>query len=465
MTHKEPRFHWKCPNNPDHVFLKSPWNMIKHSGYPCPFCPSSLNPRSKLGITETSVSNSLRAISEGYLFSRIHPIQTMSELNLETTMDLRVQSPTFINWKCQNGPDHVSFLEVREVVRTFGTACSCCPPTSQISVDNSVASDSSINATQYHPTANQTLSRFVRSNDSVTPLIWKCPQGPDHVWIQDAKVRLDNSTSATCPFCDGTVGDSAEVSVQNSVANCFPNELLNQIHPIQSINAKEIRRGSSSVSMLWKTTDSPDHIWPAPPRDRNASQGNPYQQANDNDLSPSNSLAGVWPELIEEWVECVYNPELSPTTIRYSSQAMVRWNCNNHGVYDAMVGSRTIMMSRCPVCSESQGERAVREYLENRGIPYMIQRRFQECRDIKPLPFDFADTSEQCQWLVEFHGIQHFDALHHRGGQTGYDLQVLHDQIKSNWATSNSNFIMIRYDQMNQIHELLDDFFQNLNIN
>ena len=193
--------------------------------------------------------------------------------------------------------------------------------------------------------------------------------------------------------------------------------------------------------------------------------GNPYQQSNHRDISPSNSLAGVWPELIEEWVECVDEPTITPTLIRYSSQYMVRWNSNqcNHDPWIAMPTSRTVMRSGCPTCNESHGERLVREYLENRNIPFERERRFPDCRDQRPLPFDFADPSQQCQWIIEYHGIQHFEQEHHRGGQAGYDLLVQHDAIKSEWANENSNFLMIRYDD-EDIEQIMDIFFHNLGI-
>ena len=219
MTHKQPLFVWKCPNNPDHVFRKSAWNMVKHTGYPCPYCPSTREPITKSGISQTSVSNSLRAVGEGLLFRRIHPTQPSPGLSVYHYNDLRANDPRYIAWKCENGPDHVSYLEVREVVRTGGLGCeSCCPPQrTQICVGNSIATSSSNNATQYHPNGNKVPPRMVRENDNTALAVWKCPRGPDHVWPQEPNVRLMSTEALSCPFCDNAVGESAEVSVQNSV--------------------------------------------------------------------------------------------------------------------------------------------------------------------------------------------------------------------------------------------------------
>ena len=150
--------------------------------------------------------------------------------------------------------------EVREVVRT---GSSCCPPQrTQICVGNSIATSSSNNATQYHPNGNKVPPRMVRENDNTALAVWKCPRGPDHVWPQEPNVRLMSTEALSCPFCDNAVGESAEVFTASRV----PQELLHQLHPIQSVNPKLIRRGSSSIRLIWKALDSPDHVWTAPPR-------------------------------------------------------------------------------------------------------------------------------------------------------------------------------------------------------
>ena len=120
------------------------------------------------------------------------------------------------------------------------------------------------------------------------------------------------------------------------------------------------------------------------------------------------------------------------------------------------------MQSGCPTCSESHGERRIREYLINRRISYTPQRPFDSCRDRRVLPFDFADSSPRCQWIIEFQGEQHFDPIHHIGGQVGFDLLVSHDEIKAEWAIENSNFLAIRFDEIDRIEEILNGFFDSI---
>lgn len=65
----------------------------------------------------------------------------------------------------------------------------------------------------------------------------------------------------------------------------------------------------------------------------------------------------------------------------------------------------------CPTCStSSKGEKAVTEYLKQKGYHFEPQFRIETCKDKKTLPFDFAvrnkDNSLNC--LIEYQGFQHF---------------------------------------------------------
>ena len=63
----------------------------------------------------------------------------------------------------------------------------------------------------------------------------------------------------------------------------------------------------------------------------------------------------------------------------------------------------------CPKCNESQGERRIRRFLENNNIDFQSQYRIKECKNKKPLPFDFAIFSKsKLQWMIEFHGKHHY---------------------------------------------------------
>ena len=90
----------------------------------------------------------------------------------------------------------------------------------------------------------------------------------------------------------------------------------------------------------------------------------------------------------------------------------------------------------CPSCSNSTGEKAIAEFLETYGIEFETEKRFDGCRRILPLPFDFYLTDFTA--LIEFDGAQHFipagwfstkeRALRNLG------LVQERDRIKNDWA-------------------------------
>lgn len=64
---------------------------------------------------------------------------------------------------------------------------------------------------------------------------------------------------------------------------------------------------------------------------------------------------------------------------------------------------------RCPECNESHGEITIRKYLNRHFIKFERQYKINECKFIKPLPFDFAIFNEnKLIALIEYQGRQHY---------------------------------------------------------
>ena len=66
----------------------------------------------------------------------------------------------------------------------------------------------------------------------------------------------------------------------------------------------------------------------------------------------------------------------------------------------------------CPVCNQSHGEHGIMEHLQLLSVDYTQEYRFDDCRSVRPLPFDFAvfDSTGHLILLIEFDGIQHFES-------------------------------------------------------
>lgn len=110
---------------------------------------------------------------------------------------------------------------------------------------------------------------------------------------------------------------------------------------------------------------------------------------------------------------------------------------------------------RCSQCakSESLGENKIRTYLENNCINFIQQHKFQDCKDILPLPFDFYLSDYNI--CIEFDGEQHFRPAF---GEESFQKTVLHDNIKNNYCKENDiPLIRISYKDMDNIEQILNE--------
>lgn len=115
--------------------------------------------------------------------------------------------------------------------------------------------------------------------------------------------------------------------------------------------------------------------------------------------------------------------------------------------------------NRCPECNESKGEKRIREYLTNRNINFVEQYKFPDCKNIRPLPFDFAifNQKDELLYLVEYDGRQHFEVANCFGGIDGFNATKTNDRIKDCYCLDNDiNLIRIPYTKFNEIEQILD---------
>jgi len=119
--------------------------------------------------------------------------------------------------------------------------------------------------------------------------------------------------------------------------------------------------------------------------------------------------------------------------------------CPKHGKFDVTVTNH-MRQSGCPGCAESHGERAVRNVLNKRNVPFSFQHRFDECKHILKLPFDFYLPTKNT--VIEYHGQQHFRSVDVFGGEKAYASQQKRDEIKAEFCHKNGiKLEIIRYDE------------------
>ena len=115
----------------------------------------------------------------------------------------------------------------------------------------------------------------------------------------------------------------------------------------------------------------------------------------------------------------------------------------------------------CPNCHFSIGEKLVSKYLEDHRICFIQQHTFEECKNVKLLPFDFYLPDYNV--CIEYDGIQHFEPRDYFGGQNAFKERVKLDGIKTTFCLMNNiKLLRIRYDE--DVNNVLNNFFNSIKL-
>lgn len=119
--------------------------------------------------------------------------------------------------------------------------------------------------------------------------------------------------------------------------------------------------------------------------------------------------------------------------------------CPKHGIFNQLVNNH-LRGYGCPICKESKGEKEIRNHLIKNNIKFIQQHKFDDCKNIKPLPFDFyLPDYNTC---IEFNGKQHYEPIKYFGGRVVYDKLIKRDKIKMEYCHNNNiPLIILKYDE------------------
>jgi hypothetical protein len=128
-----------------------------------------------------------------------------------------------------------------------------------------------------------------------------------------------------------------------------------------------------------------------------------------------------------------------------------------------------LLAPTCRYCTykehESKGEKAVVRILERfKGITYVYQFKFKDCKHKKPLRFDFAIfINNKLRGLIEYDGELHYRPIKFFGGKKGYLDTVLRDHIKDDYC-DNNNYPLLRipYFMFENIEEMVSNYIHAL---
>lgn len=113
---------------------------------------------------------------------------------------------------------------------------------------------------------------------------------------------------------------------------------------------------------------------------------------------------------------------------------------------------------RCPFCAESKGEQEIRHWLNNNLFYFIPQYKINDCKNIEPLPFDFAIFKDKektiLNLLIEYDGEFHYKPIL---GKAHLAYQKYNDEIKNKYCQINNiNLLRIPYWKFDDVTKILE---------
>lgn len=140
--------------------------------------------------------------------------------------------------------------------------------------------------------------------------------------------------------------------------------------------------------------------------------------------------------------------------------------CGNKCI--ASVSSLTSGKKKSCGCLNSSMEEEFEKMLIDKNICYEKQYKFKECKDVRPLPFDFGIfDGEKMVMVVELNGEQHYHPFTFCGEDSeqkikNFNDRVRKDNIKEEFCkTNNVPLLVISYRKFKKKNEIFEEFIKN----
>lgn len=321
----------------------------RNGGCGCPECGkrklSSIQRNNKLRERGSLADNNPRLAQEW------HPTKN----GLLTANDVLAGTNQKVWWLCDNGHE----WEADIASRNAGVGCPFCGRNSQgknnrlhrIAVKGSLSQNDPVLAGEWHPTKNGDLhpEQVMLGTNIKVWWLGKC----GHEW--QATVASRAMYHLGCPYCSGKL----VLSGYNDLATKNPNLLSEWDYDKNNGLLPERVSPNSHIKVWWKCNKCGNE-WQAEIKSRNYGSGCilcGFKQSavtrNQQKVAQGLSLADVHPKLSKEW-DFYKNGELTPNDVLPGSNLKVRWICRKGHEWEAVISSRAMMGTGCPICSNEQ---------------------------------------------------------------------------------------------------------------
>jgi len=142
----------------------------------------------------------------------------------------------------------------------------------------------------------------------------------------------------------------------------------------------------------------------------------------------------------------IYRDKYDYSLVNYSlCTNKVKIICKKHGEFKVSPTNH-LSGKGCPICNQSKGENIIMNFLSDNNIKYIPQKKFDNCKNINSLPFDFY--LPKYNMCIEFDGEQHFKPNIRFGGEIEFIKRVNNDNIKTNFCKNNNiKLLRIKYNE------------------
>ena len=315
-----------------------------------------------------------------------------------------------------------------------GTGCPCC---GQIKYSNSrrkTHEEYVIELSRVNSNIN-VLEKYINAK---TPILHLCSIH-NYKW----KISPTNALNGCgCPLCKGEKIHNAFIKSHDQYV-----EELKLLNP----NIKVLEKYKGALTPILHRCLIDGHEWSPVPDSVLKGRGCP--KCGLRRIAESHRMTN------EEYTERLkeINPNIIALEEYINSQTPILHKCLIDGYEWKIRPKNTLNGVGCPECYESKGERKIRIWLEKNNIDYIHQHKYEDCKDIYPLPFDFYLPTYDV--LIEYDGEQHFRPIDLFGGQEYFEYIQKHDSIKNEYCKNNDiPLLRIPYYKYDSIEEELNNF-------
>ena len=129
--------------------------------------------------------------------------------------------------------------------------------------------------------------------------------------------------------------------------------------------------------------------------------------------------------------------------------------CREHGDFQQSP-IKHLSGQGCQKCFNSLGENAILAFLKKNNITFSQKKIYDGLIDVLPLSYDFFLPDKNI--LIEYNGEQHYKPVDIFGGEEQFKIQVLHDNLKKEYAEKNCiKLVVIPYWDFKNIDAILTE--------